>query len=165
MNVWWQGLNPRERLLVSLASAAALVALLFLLVVEPLQLRHGRLQDELAGQARALQSLQRLGEEAAALREGGAPRGRLAEGQTLLALLNASAGARGLSSGIERIVPNGSGEASVVVRGVPFDTLVAWLIALRTASGVEAQRLVVDSDGSAPGRINASLTLVATSAP
>lgn len=165
MNSWWQGLNPRERTLVSLAGAAALLALLFLWVVEPLQLRHTRLQDELTGQTRALEILHRLGGEATALREGGPARGRLAEGQTLLALLNASAGARGISSAIERIVPNGPTEASIVMRGVPFDTLVAWLIEIRAQSGVEAQRLVVDGDGSKPGRVNASLTLSVNSQP
>lgn len=165
MNSWWQGLNPRERALMSLAGAAVLFALLFLWVVEPLQVRHSRLQDELAGQSRALGILHRLGGEAAALRQGDGARGQLAEGQTLLALLNASAGASGISSAIERIVPNGSTEASVVVRGVPFDTLVAWLIELRSGSGVEALRLVVDGDASMPGRVNASLTLGVSSQP
>ncbi len=165
MNAWWQGLNPRERLLVTLACAASLLALIYLWGVEPLQVRHTRLEGELEGQTRALEVLRALGEEADALRAQGTGRRGLAEGQSLLALLNASAKARGISPAIERIVPNGANEASVVVQGIAFDTLVAWLMELRESNGVEARRLVVDGSGTAVGMVNASLTLVAGGGP
>lgn len=165
MNAWWQGLNPRERLLVTLACAASLLALTYLWGVEPLQVRQTRLKGELAGQTRALEVLRELGTEAVALRARGTERGELAQGQSLLALLNASAKARGISPAIERIVPNGATEASVVVQGIAFDTLAAWLLELRQTAGVEARRLVVDGSGTAEGMVNASLTLVAGDGP
>ncbi len=165
MIAWWQGLNPRERLLVTLACAASLFALIYLWGVEPLQVRQTRLRGELEGQTRALQVLRELGKEADALRARGTARGGLAEGQSLLALLNASAKARGISPAIERIVPNGATEASVVVQGIAFDALVAWVLELRSTAGVEARRLVIDGSGTAVGMVNASLTLVAGDGP
>lgn len=165
MKIWWQGLNSRERLLLTAAGGALLLALVYLWGVEPLQLRQTRLQGELQGQTRSLEVLRQLGEEATSLRQGGATRGQLPEGQTLLALLNSAAKAKDIAPAIERIVPNGAGEASLVVRGIPFDTLVGWLIELRTTAGVEASRLVVDAEGSKPGVVNASLTVIANASP
>jgi general secretion pathway protein M len=48
MNTWWQGLNAREKQLVSLAGILLVVALLWLLIGKPIVAHHALLQQDLA---------------------------------------------------------------------------------------------------------------------
>lgn len=159
MKEWWQNLQPRERSLLGIGAFAVLAALVFLLVLEPLSAKRARLQAQLAAETASLTRVQALAEEAARLRQGTLPVGALPEGQSLLAVLNDSAQTGGIQTSIERVVPNGTGEASVTFDDIAFDALMTWMITLRERYGIEASRLVVDK-AQQRGRVNANLTLV-----
>lgn len=160
MKTWWEGLNPRERLLVAVGLLAVTATLIFLLVLEPMQVRQARAQAQLATESAALARVRELAAEAGRLQGQAATtaRGVLPSGQSLLAVLNDSAVSGGIQGHIERVVPNGAQEASMTFDGIAFDALMAWLVGLRAQFGVEARQLVIDKT-DVPGQVNASLTL------
>lgn len=154
---WWQALSARERALLSVGGCAVLALVLFLGVLEPLHAKHQRLTLQVDGEQKILVELQGLAAEAARFR---ATRGSsvLPPGQTLLAVLNATAASSHLDTQIKRVVPNGEQEASIAFDEVGFDQLLEWLILIREQHGIQVARIVVDKAG-APGQVNANLTL------
>jgi len=160
LTAWWGGLSGRERLLLGIGLGAVGLTVLYLGLLEPLQTSQTRLQAQVAAEAATLARVRALASEAGQLQQGATPRGTLPGAQSLLAVLNDAAQSGGIQSSIERVVPNGAGEASVTFEDIAFDALAAWLVDLRTRFGIEASRLVIDK-GAAPGRVNANLTLVA----
>lgn len=157
MNAWWQGLAPRERSLLALGVAAILAAAVFLGVLEPLQQARDRHVAQLDGERSTLARVRDLAAQAAQLRGSAAP-AAVADGTSLLFVVNASVQASGIQAQLERVDPNGADEVSLSFAVVPFDTLVRWLVSLRDARGVEASRLVIDP-AEDPGMVKANLTL------
>jgi type II secretory pathway component PulM len=58
------------------------------------------------------------------------------ENQSLFVLIDQTAQASGLAGALTRARPNGSDEISVTFSNAPFDSLVAWLIALNENNGI-----------------------------
>jgi len=157
--LWWQGLSSRERWLVGSLVPLLLGVLLHVALVEPLQRSVRTLTVAREARIAGLQRLEALAAEARALQQrGGAPRGTLTSGVSLLTSLDETARAAGLGPQVERIVPVGAREASVVLRGALQADLLGWLVQLRTMSGVEVRRATLDR-AEVPGTVNAGLEL------
>ncbi len=155
---WWQSLSSRERTLSWLGGLAILSTVLFFGVFDPLDRQQQRLKVQVSAEQKVLDQLQTLATNATRLRGPQTGGGHIASGETLLAVLNATAASHNLDEQIKRVVPNGTEEASIAFDEIAFDQLISWLIALREQHGVEIARIVIDK-ASAPGQVNANLTL------
>jgi|GEM_PF-2497208 type II secretory pathway component PulM len=157
--LWWQALSTRERGLVGSLVPLLLGVLLYVGLVEPLQNSVSTLATAREARIEGLQRLEALAAEARTLqRRGGAQRGTPPSGVSLLTSLDETARAAGLGPQVERIVPVGEREASVVLRGALQSDLMGWLVQLRTGLGIEVRRATLDR-AEAPGTVNASLEL------
>ena len=157
MNVraWLAGLSARERNLVYLAAALLAAALVYLLLVMPLNGMHRRLESRVERKSGDLAWMRQVAPQVtAAAAAGTAP----ASTESLVVLVDRSARAAGLGAAVRDQSPSGSRGLRLRLEGAPFDVLVAWLASLREQYGVEVESASVDSTPT-PGLVNASITL------
>ena len=154
---WWQGLSARERALVAFGGVAVIVALLYVLVMEPLAERRQLLARQVAAERAQAADLTRWAGEAAALRAavpGAAP----GQATPLIVALNEAIAAHGLKTSLRRLVPANDREAQLAFEGVVFDKLVEFVIALHGQYGLEVVRINVERSGP-PGIVSANLSV------
>jgi general secretion pathway protein M len=153
---WWSGLADRERLALSVGSAALALVVLYLAVWEPLSQARARRAAEL-DEARALAVLiETLAAESQRARGSGTIQGA---GQSLLAVVDQSRKASALTKPPSRLQPEGDATVRIWLEDVPFDALLRWLNDLQTRYGVRVDNADIERE-SGSGLVNARLTLV-----
>ncbi len=143
MKNWWNGLAPRERVILLAGSAFLLVLAFWIGIWEPL----------IAGRAELKQDVQRLSAERlwmeqvsddvrrrARLQQGA---GNGASGGSVLTLVEVSANAAGLKSSLSRVQPEGEG-ARLSFDQVGMDALLSWLADLEQRQGLQVSQLAID---------------------
>ena len=159
MRAWLERLAPRERLALLLGVIALALVLAYAVLWKPVVARHARLAQVVAEQDALLAWMQKTAGQIDALRARGAgPKGALAEGQSLLGLVDATTRAAGLAGQVSRVQPEGADIVRVWMDRVPFDRLIGWLVRLEADAGVQADSANVEA-GERPGEVNARLSL------
>lgn len=154
---WFTGLSPRERTLVFAAGGLAAAALLYLILVLPLQTMTGRREARVERKAADLAWMRQVAPEvAAAAAAGGATDGPT--GESLVVLVDRTAREAGLGAALRDQSPNGEAGLRLRLEAAAFDSLVEWLGRLQERHGVAIEAANFDATG-APGLVNASLTL------
>jgi general secretion pathway protein M len=156
MKDWWLGLEARERRLITVGGAAALVLVIYALILDPLLSGLSHRRQAVAEQRSTLAWMQQAVGQVAQLRSAG-PRAANLGGRSLLGLVDGSAREAGLGGALKRVKPDGSTGVRVWFEGVRFDDLVGWLGRLE-AQQVSVRSITLDRPGE-PGRVNAQLTL------
>ena len=150
------GLAPRERNLFYLADSLLLVALVYLVLVLPVTSaatrRAARIEQKTADLAWMREVTPQV--MAAAAAGGGA-----ASGESLVVLVDRTGRAAGLGNAIRDQSPSGESGLRLRLEAASVDVLVTWLASLQLQHGVRVDAATIDA-GSAPGLVNASLTLV-----
>lgn len=151
MKDWFYGLQPRERWIVSIGAAVAIVIIVWAFVVSPLRAEAARLRTSVDAKQRLLIDVARIeGQQPSSVvsnREGA--------GQTLVVIIDNTARSHGLNP---RTRANGPSGVDVSLQGVPFDSLVGWLLVLHGTYGVDVDTASF-SAGREPGLVNGQLTL------
>lgn len=152
----WQALEPRERWLVALAAAVAVVGLFYVAVWEPLTQSNQQINERVAHTRELVSWLQLVAPEARRLR-GSSPPGTRSSG-TLLNIVDASSKTAGLDKAIARLQPHGQNEVRLWLEKAPYQTLMRWLLTLEKDQGVIISELSI-SRGSASGLVSARAIL------
>lgn len=155
MKAWWDRLQARERWIVGLAAPLGLMVLGWSMLWEPL----GRHRDALGQRVTALH------EDLAWLRQHAAQLvGRDAQGAgvprftgSALSAVEAGLQAARLNGGLKQLSPAGEGRVRVVLEGVSFDALLAWLEQLERDVGLGAEEF--SARQTAPGVCDVTLVL------
>ncbi|MGD8809439.1 MAG: type II secretion system protein GspM [Gammaproteobacteria bacterium] len=127
---WWQSLQPRERLILGTGSVVAVLIVLWEFAWQPF------MTDRVLLQTAIFTKQQMIGDLARAGALEGPQTTQPRENQSLFVLIDQTAQASGLAGALTRARPNGSDEISVTFSNAPFDSLVAWLIALNENNGI-----------------------------
>ncbi len=153
---YWMQLRPREQALLGVAGLVLLLAVLFMLVWEPVMQEHRRLQQGLVQQQELLAWMQQSAAEVRRLQAGAGQsrQARARGGQSLLALIDSTAKRARLGAALKRVEPDGSGRVRVWLEQAAFDDLVRWLGQLQQRYGVRVDSIAVDRDEK-PGRVAA----------
>jgi type II secretory pathway component PulM len=149
--VWFDNLQPRERWIVLGGAVAALVILLWALVLRPLGAQSVTLREAVDMKQRLLIDLARL--------EGTqVPASPNVQGgdQTLVVIVNNTAQSHGLT--LSRTRPNGPNGIDVTFQGASFDVLAAWLITLHGSYAVDVESASLTS-ARVQGLVNGQLSL------
>ena len=146
----WRSLSQRERRVLSIGGAIALV-LFILAVVLPLDRGVARLSHSVARKQADLAWMRSVAPQLAA--SGPAPS---ATDEPLIVLVNESARQTGLA--LSGTGPSGNGGLSVQMRQVPFDSVIGWLARLQQRHGVQVQSASIRR-AHAPGLVDASFVL------
>jgi general secretion pathway protein M len=152
MKAWFYGLPMRERWIVGLGAAVAVAIVLWGFVVRPLRAEVTTLRAAVDTKQRLLVDVARL--EVAQPASGAS--NRQGADQTLYVIIGNTASSYGL--GIPRARQNGPSGVDVTLQNVPFDSLVAWLIALQTTYGVDVENLSF-TNAREPGLVNGQVSL------
>ena len=161
MNRWWANLSRRERWFVSSGSYVAVVVTLFLLLVVPVHSDLTAARKRLEREAAVTAELEAKAGEARALRSRAETPLDRTSGQSLFALINASAGEAGVRKTIVRVTPRGKDEAALVIENAVFDELAAWLVVIASDFDIEVSQATVERQG-VPGIVSGNLTLAFT---
>jgi type II secretory pathway component PulM len=157
VTAWWQGREPRERVMLALCGAALLLTGWFLLVLEPLQARETRLTSALAAELELHDWLERQRPRVQAGAVRAVPE-RLPDGASLLATINASAAESGIAGSLSRVTPTTARGASLNFAAVPYADFMRWLLALDARYGARVERIRMEQ-GETAGSVNVELAV------
>jgi general secretion pathway protein M len=133
MREWFSNLAPRERVIVLVGAAAAVLIIVWGLIWKPLNDGTTELRDALEQKRALLVDLQRV----QALPASGPISAPGDDRRSLVVLVDQTAQSMGLS--FTRTRPDGPDAISVSFASAPFDTLVEWLVQLERASGLTVE--------------------------
>ena len=156
MRDWFESLESRERLFVTLGAVIVVVALFWGLVWSPLDKGHRELQQRVSTWEQSLAELRPLASMPQP--QNGSPPAAAGSAQSAVVIVDSTLRTHGLGQP-KRSQPTPNG-IRVEFENVAFDKLVVWLgeLSYRYGMDVQAGSLSAATNES-PGRINATLTL------
>ena len=157
MKEWFDGLAPRERLILVIGGVVAAVLLLYALLWYPLVRDVERLEVSIDEQSSAATWMRQAAREVRIL-SGRAEGTAASDGRPLLTLVEQTARSSGLGTALHRVEPQGSGSAGVWLQNAGFDDLINWLGRMDAEMGVRVDSMVADPQDEA-GRVNVRLVL------
>lgn len=149
MKDWWNGLNLRERRMVSAAVIVVVAALVYALVWNPLRTAIARTQVQVTDMRSELAWMQRAAGMLQA-RDHGTVQHAPRIGGSLLEVVDRVSRMQGIRSNVDTLAQHGSGEVDVDMKQVGFDRFVPWLDALHQ-QGIRA--VTLDLLNSGAGRV------------
>lgn len=156
---WWENLLPREKTAFA-AGLLALGVLLLYLLLQPLLSKRTRLREEVGRQRAELTwmrgAAQEIAQSAPALPPG-------AVSTPPLQIIDQAARENHLSAQLKRLEPGSGGEIKVWLNNAAHVDLTRWLRQLSATGRLAITNLNVEK-GSAPGLVNAQLTLSSSEA-
>jgi type II secretory pathway component PulM len=152
MKAWFFGLAVRERWIVSVGVAVAAAIILWGFVVRPLRAEVTALRSAVDTKQRLIVDVARI--EIA--QPSSVVSNRQGADQTLVVIVTNTAGTYGL--GNPRTRQNGPSGLDVTLQGVPFDAVMAWLVALHDNYGVDVESTSL-SNAREPGLVNGQVSL------
>lgn len=154
MRNYWDSLQPRERLILAMASLFIVIILLYLLLIEPALNERDKLEGRIANQQEDLLWMK----DAATQLKGVS--GRLGQkrvgGQSLLSYVDRSAKEHALGAAIKRIQPEGN-KVRIRFEKVAFDRMTNWLAQIELA-GYSIDGVVIERQADA-GMVNARIVI------
>lgn len=155
---WYQSLQQRERH-VLLAGAVALgVMLMYAAILHPYFSSKKQLEQQVADRQQLITWMKPAAVQIQSLR--GQQPSAMPAGQSLLAVVDKSAGDAGFGSALKQVQTENDGSVRVQMQGAGFDSLVRWLGELQQRYGISVREFNAQRS-SAPGSVDAALTLVA----
>jgi general secretion pathway protein M len=145
------GLSARDRKLLALGAAAAVLVLIFGIIV-PLDRSVTRERTRLTHKRADLAFVQSAAEE---LRNTPPP--PAGGGESLLVIIDRSARESGLANSLAGSEPGGPNSLSVRLEKAPFEALVTWLARLSLQNGVLIDSATIEKAGT--GVVNAAIVL------
>jgi general secretion pathway protein M len=159
MKDWYLDLQPRERVMVALAAAIMVLAILYLGIWQPVNNGTKRLTASIETQQRVLTLLQQAKDR---VTQPGAvgQNSTIDRTQSLVVLVDTTLRSHSLYQSLQRSQPAGVNGIRVEFQNVAFDQLIGWLAELSNNYDLQVQSgSFSTSNGSAPGRVNSTLTL------
>lgn len=156
LKTWYFSLQERERLMVTLGAAFLAVMLVYAVLLHPYLASRKALQDDVQRQQALLTWMRPAALQIQSLR-GQQPSG-LPAGQSMLAVVDRSAGDAGFGGALKQVQTNSDGSVHVQMQAAGFDSLMRWLGDLHRQYGISVRDLNAQRS-STPGSVDASLTL------
>ena len=153
MKFSFETMSEREQRLVKLGAVAAVVILIFGVLI-PLDKSVSKAKTRITQKQADLVWMRGVAPVLAAsapLHQGG-------NGESLIVIVDRSARESGLGSALAGSEPSGPGGIQVRLEKASFDAIIGWLSRLSQQNGIAVDGATIDSAG-APGIVNAALVL------
>ncbi|MGN8157417.1 type II secretion system protein GspM [Salinisphaera sp. RV14] len=160
LRAWFQGLAPRERIMVAAAAAVVAVAIFYYGLWHPLNSALANAREQVTAESNQARWMLGIRNEAKLLRassQHSEPKGR---DQSLLSIVDATSRAHNLGGAVSHIQPKNNDEALVTLDKANFNHMLYWLKTLQSDYGVVASEATISRAEGAPGRVEARLTLI-----
>lgn len=152
MKEWFLSREPRERLVLAVGGALAVVIIGWQFAWAPLAGSVERLDAAVAAQTRLLVDAQ----NAAAITPRDASRPRTDE--SLFVVAERTARTHGVADALTRTTQDGATGLTVNFRAAPFDALIGWLVTLDAEHGVAVESAQFNATQQ-PGLVNGQVLL------
>jgi general secretion pathway protein M len=152
MKEWFTNLQPRERMIVVVGGALAVLVVIWLAAISPLLERSAELRASVDRKQRLLVDLGRV----AGVQQSRATRSTGPAQQTLYVLVDSTAKEHGLQ--VPRTRQEGPDGVNVSLQNAPFDALKDWLIELETTHAVSVESASI-STAREQGLVNGQVFL------
>jgi len=160
---WFDGLKPRERIIVAGGAVLVLLAAIYLLALGPFYSavssraeRVERKQADLAWMRSVAGEVQALG--------ASRPMSTGPSNESLVVLVDRTAREAGLGAALTGQTPNGQTGIRVRMEGAAFDVVMTWLGNLQLNQAVSVESAEFDRTAT-PGQVNASIVLNRAATP
>jgi general secretion pathway protein M len=154
LRAFWSQRAPRERLALAAAAVVVLLALTYLLLIEPAATGIPRLERSLPQARTQAEQLDRLLAEAAALKAR--PQTAVLPPAEARAAVERSLQAAGLKA--SRITPLAEGDLQLAFSGVPYAAWSTWLAGVEREAGARAGAVTARATGT-PGAADIEVVL------
>jgi general secretion pathway protein M len=157
MKEWFESLEARERIFVSVAAVFIVFAVYWFAIWQPLARGEEDFNARITNWQTSLVELRGL---RGRLQGGATPAASANQNQSLVVIVDNTLRARSLYSSLQRSQPTNTNGIRVEFEDISFDDLMIWLGDLGNTHGLQVQTASFSqSSTNNPGRVNASLTL------
>ena len=136
-------LSPRERLLSVVVTVAVLFYSVYLLVFAPIAADKSVLEQKIKAQQQTYQYLNNISAEVTKLSHQQPKAETDQQGQSLMAILDASSTEMEIKPSIKRMVPDEADKVTVWLENASFDQFIEWMAVLETKYGIAVNQLSV----------------------
>ncbi len=141
MRSWWEGLQDRERQMISIGAAMVGVLMIYALIWSPLSDAVVDRKTQVESQQQLLIYLQHASTKISRLKASGITVDTAVDNTGLLALVEQTLGSQQLNSYLKEVKQPQQNQIALTFEKVPFDKLMQWLQVLSTTHGVYVQNL------------------------
>ena len=156
MKAWFNAREPGERILILILTGVVSVALLYLLIWEPLSAGYNRQNTQLQEQKKLLAWMQQSSQEILQL-QGVSGNQSIATGP-LLSNVDRIVKSEGLAGYMKRLEPQGQDKVQLWFENAGFDKLVNWLATLQHQHAISVYTINIERQVE-PGIVNARVVL------
>ena len=157
---WFEGLAPRERVMVGGAGVFVAVALFYTVIWSPLNAALADARSRVVSEANEARWMLGVRNEAQALRAAGADRQPAGGNESLLSIVDTTSRANQLGGAVTQIQPQNDDKATVSLENAGFDQMMYWLDSLQSQYGITVSEATVSRDSQTAGEVDARLTLL-----
>jgi general secretion pathway protein M len=159
LRAWYLSLERRDQRMLAVGMVCLLAIFFYTALLNPYLSSERALAADVEKQQALLTWMHPAASQIQALR--GQQPAALPAGQSLLAVLNQSAGAAGFGNTLKQVQTNSDGSVNVQMQAAGFDTLIRWLGSVQQQYGVSIREFNMQRS-AAPGTVDATLTLQAS---
>jgi len=159
MSSWFNSLSPRERALVSYVSIAALIVLVWLLVIKPLYNNQIKLNKAIASQKTALATIKRQSIEIKQLQQQKTVKPTTTGTQNPQQLIERSLQTWRLKDVLERMQSQGNKGVRIILKNANADRVMRFLHELESKHSLSINNMVIDNDNKETGFADFRLTI------
>ncbi len=152
---FWAERAPRERAILGFGASVVLIAVLYLVVIEPAWTGIGRLERSLPQQRSLAAELDALLGEVRGLKSQ--PQVATVSPSEVRGAIETSLTRAGMKA--TRIVPLSDGDIQLTFANVPYGTWAAWLAGIERELGARTTSVVITGKDATPGNVDAELAL------
>lgn len=152
---FWLERAPRERMILAAGVLLLLLAVLYLMLIEPAFTGIRRLERSLPQQRAQAAEIEALLAEVKTLRSR--PQAATVSPAEVRGAIEASLGRSGLKA--SRMVPLADGDMQLGFTDVPFGAWALWLAGIERELGARTTSVVVNGKPATPGNVDAELAL------
>lgn len=152
---FWAERAPRERAILGFGASVVLIAVLYLMLIEPAWTGISRLERSLPQQRSLAAELDALLGEVRGLKSQ--PQVATVSPSEVRGAIETSLTRAGMKA--TRIVPLSDGDIQLTFANVPYGTWAAWLAGIERELGARTTSVVVTGKDATPGNVDAELAL------
>lgn len=152
---FWAERAPRERMILGTGASIVLIAVLYLVLIEPAWTGIGRLERTLPQQRAQAAELDALLGEVKSLKTQ--PQVATVSASEVKGAIETSLKRAGLKA--SRIVPLSDGDMQLTFADVPYSTWATWLAGVERELGARTASVVINGKDATPGNVDAELAL------
>ena len=136
-------LSPRERLLSVVVTVAVLFYSVYLLFFAPIAADKSVLEQKIKAQQQTYQYLKNMSAEVTKLSHQQPKTEINQQGQSLMAIIDASSMEMDIKPSIKRMVPDETDSVTVWIENASFDQFIEWMAVLDAKYGIAVKQLSV----------------------